>query len=333
MHTEDTHHIEHKRPKRYALAIAFGSMIAFASASTWICYRSMQAEAYSRYMGIRNVVAERISRIIRGVEINAYSTFQEVEANHGTADEVIEALKRKANINLDVRGYFAAFEPEYFPERGTWFEPYIYQPEKGGFDFRQVGSARHNYFTSDWYKRCKATGSIFWSDPYYYYDGTAMSGHYTTFVKPLFDHKGDLVCVLGADMKFEWLSKELEWVENSCRGNEELNKHHLFKEFDFSSIILSHDGNCIAYTGEEAPNIIKDDFKSNLTKQKRGVARVKINGKPYMIYYGPIEFVNWYAAIAVPQWDFLKPMLPASVIFLFIAIVGMSLLWYELKKR
>ena len=93
----------------------------------------------------------------------------------------------KTDLNPEVRGYFAAFEPDYFPQKGKWFEPYVHHVDSNAFEVRLVGNARHNYFKSPWYIRAKQSSESFWSEPYYYYDGTNISGHYTTFVKPIFD--------------------------------------------------------------------------------------------------------------------------------------------------
>jgi len=322
-----------KRPKRHALLIVLATLVILTSASFWICHQALKAEAYSRYMGVRNLSSEKIARIIRGVEMNAQNIFDEVHDNHETPEDVIKSLESKVNLNLDVRGYFAAFEPDFFPEKGTWFEPYIYQPDHGGFEYRQVGSARHNYMKSPWYVRAKETGQSFWSDPYYYYDGTSMSGHYCTFIKPLYDDKGELMCVCGADMKFEWLAKELEWVDNSSRYNDELNKYHLFSDFNFYTIILNNDGTCIAHPGEDNLVFNDEEMLKNLKHNKGGMTEQKLNGESCMIYYGPIEFVDWSIAVVVPSWDFIKPILPAAGVFLLIATIGMILLWFELKKR
>lgn len=333
--TETTEEVSKKTPKRrkcYVLLTYVIVIAVFTGVSFWMCYQALRAEGYARYMGVRNVSAEKVAKIIRGVELNAQNIFDEVEAHHSDPDEVIEALKSKANLNYDVRGYFAAFEPDYFPDKGTWFEPYIYQPETGGFEYRQVGSARHNYHKSPWYIRAKSTGQSFWSEPYYYYDGTPMSGHYSTFIRPLFE-KGQLECVLGADMKFEWLAKELEWVDNSSRSNKYLNKYHIFTDFDFYSIILNEDGTCIAHPGEDDIAITNEKVLQDLKNKQSGVEELTLNGKECIVYYGPIEYVDWSIAVVVPQWEILKPMLPIAGILIAIAFFGLVAMWVELRKQ
>ena len=288
---EENKNIQSKRPKRALLLTVFMVLIAMAAVALLICYHVIQAGAHARYMGIKNVSTEKIAKIIRGAEMNANNIFDDVSRHLNDPEEVVTALKNKANLNIDVRGYFAAFVPDYFPEKGTWFEPYIFQPEYGGFDYRQVGSARHNYTKSPWYVQAKETGASFWSEPYYYYDGTSLSGHYSTFVKPLYNAKGDLACVCGADMKFEWLAKELKWVDESSKSNRILNKY-LVTDLNFYTIILNSDGTCIAHPEEKELAITDEAMLKDLLHSKSGVASMNIDGVACKVFYGPIEYIN-----------------------------------------
>jgi hypothetical protein len=297
-----------------------------------VCYQIVKAEAHARYMGIKNVSSEKVTQVVRGVEMNAKNIFEEVEHHLDTPDNVIAALQSKVNLNPDVRGYFAAFELGYFPEQGTWFEPYIYQPDIRGFEYRQVGSARHNYTKSPWYVRAKASRAAFWSDPYYYYDGTSMSGHYCTFVKPVYNEKGKLACVCGADMKFEWLAKELDRVDAISRDNHMLNKYHLLTDFDFYTVILNIDGSCIAHPENKTLNITDEGVLKDLSLKKSGLVDMDVDGTLCTVYYGPIEFVDWAVAVIVPKQDVMKPLIPVGIVLLSIGLVGVLLVWLVCRK-
>ena len=313
-----------KRPiRRILLTFLIVKIITIATAFA-MCYQAIKAEAYARYTGIRSMSAEKVAKTIRGVEMNAQNAFDEVSQHLESPEDVITALESKANLNMDTRGYFAAFELNYFPEQGTWFEPYIYQPDVTGFEYRQVGSARHNYTKSPWYIRAKATGKTFWSKPYYYYDGTSMSGHYCTYIKPIYDEKGALVCVCGADLKFEWLEKELAWVDETSKRSTTLNAYHWIKEFDFYSVIIDdNDGTALAHP-EEKPVVITDPEILNDMKQKKtGIADLNINGVICTVYYGPIEFVDWTLAVIVPKQDLWKPLIPIVTVLLLLTVIGM----------
>lgn len=320
------------KTRRRILLTVLAVLTAMGALTMFTLYQAIQAEAYSRYTGIKNMATEKIAKIIRGTEINANNVFEEVSTHLDTPENVIIALKSKVNLNLDVRGYFAAFTPNYYPEKGTWFEPYIYQPEYGGFDYRQVGSARHNYTKSPWYIQAEESSKSFWSEPYYYYDGTSISGHYVTFVKPIYDSKGHLACVCGADMKFEWLAKELKWVDESSMNNKFLNRYQMFDAPDFYTVILNRDGACIAHPDGKEINVTDKEMLANLQKKKDGMATMDIDGKSCVVYYGPIEFVDWSVAAIVPRNDILKPLFPLAAMSLLMVAAGMIIVWFVCKR-
>ena len=303
-------------------------LLVMALVSFGICYQLIKAEAYSRFVGFKNVSAERVSKIIRGAELNANNIFDEVSRSLNSSEDVVGALKKKANLNLDVRGYFAAFEPDFFPEKGTWFEPYIFQLEHGGFDYRQVGSASHDYTKSLWYVQAKSSGQSFWSNPYNYDDGTSMSGHYCTFVKPIYDEKGDLACVCGADMKFEWLAKELQRVDGLSKTNKILNKYHILTNNDYNSVILGSDGTCLTQPEEGSITITDKAMLKDLKNRKAGEAEIAVNGVTCTVYYGPIEFIDWSVAVIIPKQDVFNPMLPIALVLLAMVVAGMIIVWF-----
>ena len=134
-----------------------------------VCYYTLKKEAHVCYMGIMNVASEKISKTVSGMEMNAMNVFDEVGKHMSSPESVIDALKSKTSLNPDVKGYFAAFVPNYFPQKGQWFEPYVHRTDsRGGFTVRDVGSASHDYTKSDWYICALEVTESFWSDPYFY---------------------------------------------------------------------------------------------------------------------------------------------------------------------
>ena len=77
---------------------------------------AVRAERNARYVGMMNVVAEKLSKTFRGVEMNAENVFDEVAKHMESPQAVIQALGSKTSLNPDVIGYFAAFVPNYFPQ-------------------------------------------------------------------------------------------------------------------------------------------------------------------------------------------------------------------------
>lgn len=315
-----------KRAKLYILLTVVVVFVVFSAIALWNCYQSEVAENHMRYVGMMNVASEKIAKTIRGMEMSAMNEFDEVEKHLDSPESVIAALESKTNLNPEVRGYFAAFEPNYFPEKGQWFEPYVHHVDSSDFVVRQVGSARHNYHKSEWYIRAKSSNESFWSDPYYYYDGTDISGHYTTYVKPIFDKTGQLACVCGADMTFAWLSKELQRIDETNRANELQNKY-LDIDTDFYTVVLNHDGGCIAHPEGKIVSLTEEAQLSDIEEGRSGMIDMDINGVPSMVYYGPIDHVNWSVAVVAAKQNVWTPMIKLGIIFLLISIIGVIIIW------
>ena len=321
------------RTTQYVLLTVLAVMIVTLSISIMVCSQAMTAETHMRYLGVMNVASEKIAKTIRGMEMNANNVFDEVEKHMDTPESVIAALESKTSLNPDVRGYFAAFEPDYFQEKGRWFEPYIHHSDTSEFELTQVGSARHDYTKSDWYVRAKKSGVSFWSDPYYYYDGTNISGHYCTYVKPVFNANGKLACICGADMTFEWLTKELQQIDDQSKISDMLNILRMSRDFDFYTVIVNSDGSCIAHPeGKNIPftdeNVIRD-----LAEKKSGIVEMDINGVPSTVYYRPIDYINWSVAVITPKQGVQKPLLILGLCFLATTVLGMTVIWLVSRRK
>ena len=120
-----------ERFARHILLSVMAVMLVVFCISCWTCYKVLQTESHVRYVGIMNVAAEKIAKTISGMEMNAMNVFDEVGKHLDSPDAVIAALESKTRLNPEIRGYFAAFEPNYFPEMGQWFEPYVHHVDSG----------------------------------------------------------------------------------------------------------------------------------------------------------------------------------------------------------
>ena len=305
---------------------------------TAICFVAfwllLKQENHLRYAAIKNVAAEKISKTAWGMEMNAENVFDEVGKHLDSPEAVIEALESKANLNPEVRGYFAAFVPDYFPQKGTWFEPYIHQADSGQsgkYVLSLVGSARHDYTKSDWYVRALKTHDSFWSDPYYYFDGTSISGHYCTYVKPIFDGSR-LACVCGADMTFEWLTKSLEQIDASAKSDEQLEHFLPLGELDFYTVVFNHDGSCIAHPENKRLMVTDEHIIKEIGQNKSGMFEIDVKGEPCTVYYGSIEHVNWSVLVVVPQHGVWKSLQLVGITMLLLALAGMLIVWLSYRR-
>lgn len=283
---------------------------------------AMKAETYARYMGLQNILAEKLFKTVHGMETNARNVFDEVGKNMDSPEAVINALKSKTSLAPDVRGYFAAFEPNYFKEKGTWFEPYVHHHGNSEFVLTMVGSARHDYTKSEWYVCAKESKSAFWSDPYYYYDGTEISGHYCTFVEPIYDATGQLACVCGADITLDWLTEELQRTDEEYRSSDLLNKYRMKRELNFFSVVLTEDGSSIIYPENKKITVKDDEVLRDMAHKRSGTIDMTVDGVPSTLYYGPIEGIDWTLVVVAPQCAIEKPLWMVGIGLLLVALIG-----------
>ena len=319
--------------QRLQLSLAVSIVILIAvGASYWVVNKALKAETNVRYSGLQSYVASELCRTIKDMELSAENVFNEVEKHLVSPDAVIEALESESNLNPDVRGYFAAFEPDYFKEKGRWFEPYVHHTDSTNFEMTQVGSARHDYTQSKWYIHAKDLKMPFWSKPYYYYDGTNISGHYCTYVKPVFDSTGKLACVCGADITFEWLSKELLNIDEKCRNVKQVNIFRLKRDFEFYSVVFDKDGTCLVHPQDKNVAITDEVILGNLNDHVGGVAEIDISGVPSVVYYGPIEGMDWTVAVIASKSDLQKPFTYMSIVLALIAVLGIVTVWVICRR-
>ncbi len=307
-------------------------IIVIAGISFGAISHVMKAETNVRYVGLQNIISEKMAKTIKGIETNARNVFDEVGKHLDSPETVIAALQSKTSLAPDVRGYFAAFEPNYFKEKGTWFEPYVHHTDSSEFILSMVGSARHDYTKSSWYIHAKRSKESFWSEPYYYYDGTDMSGHYCTFVEPIFDASGQLACVCGADITFDWLTKELLRIDHQYRNNEALNRYQLFRDLDFFSVVIDHDGSCLIHPESKKLSIKDKDILQNMSQRKCGTADMTVDGIDSKVYYGPIEGIDWTLVIVTPKHDIQKPVQAMGIILLVTVLLGIVAVWIIYRR-
>ena len=317
-----------------SLMLVITAVIAVcAGASYWAFLHVMEAETNARYVGLQNTISAKVEKTINVMETNAKNVFDEVGESLSSPDAVIEALKRKTEFAPDVRGYFAAFEPEYFKEKGRWFEPYVHRSaDSDGYKLSMVGSARHDYTKSSWYVSAKKKKGGFWSDPYYYYDGSEISGHYCTYVEPVYDADGKLACVCGADMTFSWLTDELKRIDSQYKDNEALNRFRVMRDLDFYSVIVDKDGSSIVYPGTKKVSVKDNEILRSMAEKKRGVLQMPIDGVPSTLYYGPIEGMNWTLMVITPTQDIEKPKMYVGVMLLMVVVLGIFAAWVICRR-
>ena len=320
-------------------------MIVFLVISLASAHHSMRAETYGRYLGFKNVVSAKLESILKTEEIGGMHVCDESERNLDSPEAVMTVLQNNVGHNDYVKGYFAAFEPDYYQQKGKWFEPYAYKQDDE-YVMAEIGSERHDYLNTDWYIRAKKETTGFWTAPYEYLDEAGKSHALCTFVLPIHDNKGRFVGVCGTDMSLKWLSEELKKIDITSKdaGLLDIDDSHNF--IDFYTMIIDHDGTFIAHPDKN--RVMKENMLScvdrgkdslnlasvvNATSGGGGICTLTIDGTLSTVYYAPIGFTDWHLLIVVPKEAISRPIFILLTRMVLLTLIGLLIIWMVCRQH
>ncbi len=119
-----------------------------------------------------------------------------------------DLTQRMVKHNPSFWGSGIAFVPNYYPDKGKFFEPYAVRRGQDSIVSMQLGKSGEDH-TQDEYFRVPATqGKAHWSEPYQ--DLVGAKKIITTYGVPIRDEKGGIAAVVYADISLDWLNEVME---------------------------------------------------------------------------------------------------------------------------
>ena len=186
-----------------ALLLELTSGVLYYSAQN-IIHRTVEKlierEMNAIYLCIRNKLAK--------VEVTVDNMAWVVADDLEDPDWMYSITRRLVDNNPSVLGCMVTFVPDYFPQKGRWFEPYAVRRADGTIETMQLGSAEHDYTKIAFYTEAMAKNGGNWCEPYFDKDGAKAM--VTTYSVPVHDEKGKTVGVVGADIALDWLEEVVE---------------------------------------------------------------------------------------------------------------------------
>ena len=326
-----------KRLTARIILTVFATMAVIAVIIAHLSVSGIGSLINAHFQDMMEITNEEMDYWLSAVEISAANIEDELEYNLSSPATVVNALKDELRLNPAVRGAGIGFIPDYFPEKGRWYEPYVKQGDDGTIDIKEIGSAQHDYFKADWYITALNTDGNYWSEPYIDPDGAeAMLCTYSMVVR---DMDGKPVGVLGTDLELEWLKDQIQ------ENNEKVNRRSVArnypgdKRFATYSFIIDRGGTYIVHP--EAERILaksffdyagdNDDLYRNagyeMLAGKTGSARMRMDGHPVYIFYAPLQRTGWSMGIVVPALAIYMPGITTGVLSLILMAVGMLLIF------
>ena len=111
----------------------------------------------------------------------------------------------------DVESAGVAFIPDYYPDKGRWYEPCSSRMGRDSIYTRLIGSADHDYFTYEWFNNGLTIDSVWWCEPYL--DDAGAGAMVVSCSYPVRDKEGRIVAVACVDLSLGYLSHVSEYLQ------------------------------------------------------------------------------------------------------------------------
>lgn len=287
------------------------------------------------YQSVLDFTDETLEKVLTAVEVSAANNVDEVESWLSQPDKVYDAMESELKLNPHIIGFALAFEPNYYPQEGYWFEPYVVQRNSKTIERLQIGSAEHDYFKSSWYSIALKAEDGYWSNPYFDDAGAKMM--VCSYMLPIHDHKGKTVGVFIADVSLNWLKEQIDEIDekNNDRRKEILS--YFKKPFDSYSFIIGRNGDYIVHPDRKrilnenffayanaTPTPLDEELGKDMLAGKNGKKLIDIEKTVSYVFYSPLKRTRWSMGIVVPKAAVLQPGFVLGAIIL--AVMGLGLL-------
>lgn len=117
---------------------------------------------------------------------------------------VVGAIERTSSIAI-------AFVPDYFPQKGRYFEVCSSRISEDSIYTRQIGSAAHDYTQMEWFQNGLVHDSCWWCEPYL--DDSGSQAYVVSCSLPIRDKDGNVVAVACVDLALDYLQQVSEYLQ------------------------------------------------------------------------------------------------------------------------
>ena len=321
--------------RRIMLALTLALIVVAA------CFNWLEADVFTHYYKVYckillDVKNETVRKALYGVEVAVMNSTDDLEERLQSPATIFSALRDELQRNPQIVGFFACFEPDYYPSQGRSFQPYAFWRD-GRIDTMQIAKEGNDYLEDDWYGRALAADSGYWSEPYM--DDAGSGSLMCTYSVPIHDRTGRKVGVFGADISLDWLHSQLKEIDKEysffkgfIKNTKNIDTLNIFS----SSIIIDSVGTYIVHPDKK--RILEDNFYEELRQQKdtaslqllknmkarkSGTGKATIDRLTHYVFYAPHEQTGWMMAITVPKLIIMLPVVMRCFVLSFIFFLAL----------
>jgi phosphoserine phosphatase RsbU/P len=245
-----------------------------------------------------------------------------------TRDSLIPFLKSILKDNKNIFGSAIAYEPGFFPDKGLYYAPYVFQ---GGDSINDtmLGDEDYEYFYMDWYQVPKMTNSPYWSEPYF--DEGGGNALMTTYSVPFYTYREGKRLFSGivtVDISLDWLTEIMSGVRIFNTGYAFL--------ISRNGVIITHP-NKKYIMNESIFSIAKENDQPGMRKIGRDMIQGKSNfesadfkskwhaGKLWINYTG-LPSSHWSIGVIYPENEMFAALKRINLTLIFLILAGLSFL-------
>lgn len=190
----------------WIILVAAASLEAISCVQYFTSRAAIMREAQQRVQNELRNAELKINTVTIEMEAAAKMLTTLAERHLDNPDSLANATRVLLQTIDNVSSAGIACQPYLFPKKGRWYEvcssrdtcdgqPCIYT--------RQIGSAAHNYFETEWYNNGLTIDSCWWSEPYF--DDSGARTMIVSCTHPIRDKQGNIVAVTCVDLSLDYL--------------------------------------------------------------------------------------------------------------------------------
>ena len=247
----------------------------------------------------------------------------DLERNIASPDSLYGVMEWVLKYHKNLTGCWAAFVPDYYPEKGRIYEPYAYW-DHDSIVKKQIASDGHDYTQSSYFKKIVSTDATVWFDPYL----DSITGiNMVSYAVPIHNKKKDVVALFGLDVSTKMLGDTLNYGQ--------------IYESSFD-LLLTKEGKLIAgpepkrVKHNDVSNIVNIINDSTVTKKESKSGKCKIatfydtddKEKGYVYYTSFKGKPDWQIAVVCYDNEVFGPLRKMHLTILLTTLAGLIVLGF-----